>query len=401
MANTNFSLRVNCLTFNHSKYIEDCLNGFCIQQTDFQFICTIIDDASTDGEQDVINNYLDEHFDMDGLALLPDLYVGETDYEAMEQRNKHLAEHTAPWRCDAAEGIYTFVQHKTNKNCYVLSLNLKKNLYGIADSKVKLIAPWDNAKYIALCEGDDYWTDPLKLQKQVDVMRKCANVGICFGRTKLYYQETGEYREIYDSNSYVGLMRRDEFSKWNCLGRYLHARSDLSIGVIHTSSTLVRRSAAYEVGVSKYGDIAKWRIRFGDTLLFQLAAVNADVFFLPDVVSIYRRQPNSLTHVNSTGVMRDAYCVFAPYFLIKQFNCSAVDATHFLRKQIFEVWCQYIRDSGRKNIRYILMSWCLLKIFLAPRHIFDFVILMLGIKNSLLGRISRRYRNLIDSLYGS
>ena len=57
-------VRVRCMTFNHASYIEDAMNGFTIQQTDFPFVCTIIDDASTDGEQEVIKNYLQDNADI-------------------------------------------------------------------------------------------------------------------------------------------------------------------------------------------------------------------------------------------------------------------------------------------------------------------------------------------------
>ena len=51
-------VRVSCMTFNHHAYIEDAMNGFCMQETDFPFVCTIVDDASTDGEPEVIKKYL-------------------------------------------------------------------------------------------------------------------------------------------------------------------------------------------------------------------------------------------------------------------------------------------------------------------------------------------------------
>ena len=98
-----FKVRVDCMTFNHSKYIKDAMNGFTMQQTDFPFVCTIVDDASTDGEQDVIRKYVEEHFDLsiDGVS-----YERETDY---------------------AHIIYA--QHKTNKNCFFVVLFLKENHY--------------------------------------------------------------------------------------------------------------------------------------------------------------------------------------------------------------------------------------------------------------------------------
>ena len=58
-----FKVCVRCSTFNQAKYIEDTMNGFVMQQTDFPFVCCIVDDASTDGEQDVIKKYMDMHFD--------------------------------------------------------------------------------------------------------------------------------------------------------------------------------------------------------------------------------------------------------------------------------------------------------------------------------------------------
>ena len=50
----DFTVCVRCMTYNQSKYIEDAMNGFTIQQTDFPFVCCIVDDASTNGEQLVI-----------------------------------------------------------------------------------------------------------------------------------------------------------------------------------------------------------------------------------------------------------------------------------------------------------------------------------------------------------
>ena len=57
------------MTFNHAQYIEDALNGFTMQQTTFPYVCCIIDDASTDGEQEVIRNYLNEHFDLEDKMI--------------------------------------------------------------------------------------------------------------------------------------------------------------------------------------------------------------------------------------------------------------------------------------------------------------------------------------------
>lgn len=139
-----------CFTFNHAKYIEDAMNGFTMQQTDFPFVCVIVDDASTDGEPEVIKKYLAEHFEK------PYREEG-TDYANI------ICAH-----------------HKTNINCDFAVLLLKYNHYSIKKSKMGYISEWLNqVKYQALCEGDDYWIHPQKLQKQVDVLEKNDEVNMC------------------------------------------------------------------------------------------------------------------------------------------------------------------------------------------------------------------------------
>lgn len=152
--NNNFIVRVHCATFNHHAYITDAMNGFTMQQTNFPFVCTIVDDASTDGEQEVIRNYVNVNFDLSDSSIA---YDKNTDY-----------------------GHVTFARHKTNKNCYFAVILLKENHYSQRKSKAAYLAEWMDTKYVALCEGDDYWTDPLKLQKQVDFLESDDNFSMCF-----------------------------------------------------------------------------------------------------------------------------------------------------------------------------------------------------------------------------
>ena len=60
-----YKVCVRCATFNHAPYIKATMGGFCMQQTGFPFICVIIDDASKDGEQQVIMQYLHDHFEIE------------------------------------------------------------------------------------------------------------------------------------------------------------------------------------------------------------------------------------------------------------------------------------------------------------------------------------------------
>ena len=101
--NPEFKVFVRCMTYNQSKYIVETMNGFTMQQTDFPFVCCIVDDSSTDGEQKIISKYLNKYFDMSAAS---GSYTEETDY-----------------------AYIFFAQHKENKNCYFSVLFLKENLY--------------------------------------------------------------------------------------------------------------------------------------------------------------------------------------------------------------------------------------------------------------------------------
>ena len=135
-----YKVVVWCNTFNQASYIKDTMEGFCMQQTNFPFACLIMDDASTDNEPEVIKQYLNDHFDME--------WAKETD-------NYHL----------------TLARHKENKNCYFAVYLLKYNHYSIKKLRLRYYKELaDDIDYVALCEGDDYWTDAHKLQKQADAL---------------------------------------------------------------------------------------------------------------------------------------------------------------------------------------------------------------------------------------
>ena len=158
-----FLVRVSCMTFNHASYIEDAMNGFTMQETTFPFVCTIIDDASTDGEPEVIKKYLLENFDFEDTATV---------------RNEETDDY-----------VMTFARHKTNRNCFFAVFFLKYNHYK-KKSKNLYIAEWEDTKYVAYCEGDDYWINPLKLQKQSDYMNSHLDCSATFGNFIVYDQNT-------------------------------------------------------------------------------------------------------------------------------------------------------------------------------------------------------------------
>jgi glycosyltransferase involved in cell wall biosynthesis len=143
------------MTYNQASFIQDAMNGFTMQQTDFPYVCIIVDDASNDGEPEVIRQYLSAHFDLEGDSIA---------------RNK-----------ESDDYVLSYARHKTNQNCFFLVLLLKYNHYSIKKPKDIYFKEWtENAVYVALCEGDDYWTDPHKLQMQADYLENNPDVGLCY-----------------------------------------------------------------------------------------------------------------------------------------------------------------------------------------------------------------------------
>ena len=154
MKDTEFRVCVSCSTFNHSKYIEDAMEGFAMQRTDFPYVCIVSDDASTDGEPAVIQAYLERNFDLSGAS-----FEETDDYRLI------------------------FARHKTNLNCHFAVFFLKYNHYSIKKPKrVYYNRFMDGVDYIAICEGDDYWTCPEKLQKQLTVMDAHPECTIAYNR---------------------------------------------------------------------------------------------------------------------------------------------------------------------------------------------------------------------------
>lgn len=123
---------IRCITYNHAPYIRQCLEGFVMQKTNFRFQAVVHDDASTDGTTDIVREYAEKY---------PDIIVPM--YEEENQWSKH-------------DGT-------------LLTIMYPHMLKG---------------KYWAECEGDDYWIDPYKLQKQYDALEKHPECTIAFCKVK-------------------------------------------------------------------------------------------------------------------------------------------------------------------------------------------------------------------------
>ena len=148
----NIIVTTQCMTYNQVSYIEDTLRGFAIQKTTFPALFIIVDDASTDGESDLLRNWANSN-------LNPSLEWIDKPYGQLVEAQFN------------SNPLLTFVILLLNENHYQTGRNLIKNSY---------ITEWtEKARYGAICEGDDYWIDPLKLQKQVDFMESHPEYSMC------------------------------------------------------------------------------------------------------------------------------------------------------------------------------------------------------------------------------
>jgi len=134
---------VVCITYNHEKYIRQALDGFVMQQCSFPIEIIVHDDASTDNTVNIINEYLEK------CSYMRAIFQKENQYSRED--------------FDRFESLY------------------KKETRG---------------KYIAVCEGDDYWTDPLKLEKQILFLEANSDYGMSYTKAKYYIQKENKYTTI-------------------------------------------------------------------------------------------------------------------------------------------------------------------------------------------------------------
>lgn len=262
----NYKVCVLCATFNHAPYITDTMDGFCRQQTDFPYLCVIVDDNSKDGEQEVIKQYLSNHFTAESIK--------ETD-------DYHL----------------TLARHKDNKNCYFAVFLLKYNHYSIKKPiRTHYQELVSGVNYLAFCEGDDYWTDEHKLQKQTDALDANPQATLVYTNFRII---DGEGKTI--SRPVI-----ERFPKRSHSGDNLP--SLLRYGNYVMALTTMYR---YEVVQSDAFKNCPYGLDFSTTLA---AALMGDFIWLPEQTACYRSLESGMVRSNLQKGLRwiqDIYRYYA------------------------------------------------------------------------------------------
>ena len=221
-----------CLAYNQKEFIRDALNGFVMQKTSFPFEVVVHDDASTDGTTDIVVDYAQK---------FPDIIT-----PMVEQENQ--------WQKGGLKHIIDIMNDKHRRG-----------------------------RYIAFCEGDDYWTDPRKLQRQVDYLEQNRAYSMCFHSAKKKYETEAvawiDCENIQDKD----YDPTDIFINWT----------------VPTASVLCRREA-----MDFYANLKRpERIQNYDIFIILSCAMVGKLRGMHEQMSVYRIQGEGLTY-NKEALVR-------------------------------------------------------------------------------------------------
>ena len=208
------------ITYNHEAYISQAIDSILMQKTTFKYELVLSDDCSTDNTRIICEEYCRKY---------PDI---------------------------------------------IKNVSPKKNLGALGNSFECLSSC--SGKYIATCEGDDYWIDPLKLQKQVDFLEKNVDYGMCYTKAKHYYQSKMKFRSKDRggaNESFIDFLRKN---------------------TVPTLTVVFRTDLYHEYLKEIMPEKRGWSM--GDYPLWLWIAYNSKIKFLPEVTGVYRILLDSASH---------------------------------------------------------------------------------------------------------
>ena len=277
------------ITYNHEPYIRNCLEGFLMQKTDFPIEVIIHDDASTDHTADIIRDYYEKH---------PDLF-----HVIIERENQ-------------------FSQGKS------VPLPLYQQAKG---------------KYIAICEGDDYWTDPLKLQKQFDFMEK--------------NQEYIAVVHRYDVINKFGIRQNIKtfgYYDEEQAGKYTLRDYEKGVGLPSQLATLMFRNVFLD-NKEFYPKRLEKNNAPGDKKLVLLFLLHGDIYRMKDTMSVYRfvREIGGQSWTSRALSEADPYQYWKDHRELEQFAKEYGKIIDFRIRKLNVAPDIFMRALKGKNLRYV------------------------------------------------
>lgn len=202
-----------CTTYNQEPYIRQCLEGFVMQKTDFRFEAIVHDDASTDGTAAIVREYAEKYPD-----IIKPIFETENQYSKGDGSLDRIMEEVC------------------------------------------------TGKYVAFCEGDDYWIDPLKLQKQVDFLENNPDYSMCFHNAIVMDDDNGTLSFFLPDANAFEVSINDIINNW----------------IVPTASIICIKKA-----ISK----PNWLVQIysGDYSLILRCLNSGKIYNLGSVMSVYRK----------------------------------------------------------------------------------------------------------------
>jgi glycosyltransferase involved in cell wall biosynthesis len=282
------------ITYNHEKYIAEAIEGVLSQESNFSFELIISNDASTDNTDGIINEIISNH---------------------------------------SKGNLIKYFNHEGNLGMmpnFIFALNKCKG------------------KYVAICEGDDYWTDPNKLQKQVNYLEAHEDYSICFHRV---YELKDDKKPVLSN---LNSSKKEKTYTVQDLARY---------NFIHTPSVVFRNGF-----ITAFPEWFK-ESPVGDYVLHMLNARHGKIKYLPEAMAVYRLHTYG-TWSTQSQVHRSARWVWMLAHLSKEFKDTDVEKILLSQKAQNEL---YISNAQKptilykiKLLRYMIGRWKekLIKLFL-------------------------------------
>lgn len=208
------------ITYNQAKYISEALDSILSQETDFEYEILINDDASTDETQEILKDY----------------------------------------QLRFPERVFPILQTENQRSKIMGAVQYRFNL-----SRAR-------GKYIAICDGDDYWTDTRKLQKQVDLLEEREDIAMCFHPVELYNEEKGVLEKNYLSKAPMGLSNIEDLAQ----GNYIHSPSAFMRNVFGQFPESLLRSP------------------IADYVNYMYVATHGLIYQLPEAMAVYRVHGNGI-----------------------------------------------------------------------------------------------------------
>lgn len=258
------------ITYNHEKFIKQALDSFLSQKTNFDFEVIIGDDCSTDSTQKILKEYQKEH-----------------------------------------PKIIKLILNKKN-------VGAMKNYFNTL-SKVK-------GKYVAICDGDDYWCDDEKLQKQFDFLDANPEFSICFHQTRVFFEDGSKKDEISPTKDFKSVTTKDDLLK-EC---YIPSNT-----VMYKWKFFGKKSIKDIIPPTDIVPV--------DYFIHLLHAEEGKIKFISEVMSHYRRHKGGIWWLTSQQDRQDEFFLKYGIQYLKFFLTA--EKTFNLKKDIYKIQKEYLVNN--------------------------------------------------------